>query len=358
MLGQGADEPVEQDVLLARPGRAADDDRAAGGMEPVEVGACGGRGFRRGWGQVVLGGTGDAKAVGRGAQVGQTFGIARRLHGEGAHEGQEAAGDEAELAVAGVGMARDAAVDHVDGHAGGGRVADEVRPHLVFHQDEGGGTEAGQHAADHEGQVDGEVEHDVGGADLLDGDGVGRGGVGGEDETEVRVAAAGGVHVGEGDGEFADAHGLDPDRTARGIEQGGDLGAVAAEALGEVRRVAAALAHAEEEFRHQAREHEREQRVVEQPDGRKAGRMDDERGVLHGVREDSVESGPGQAVCGGGGRLATCDGRGGLGPLGTLGFLGSLEPLGQRGRRGGEGKRELQNGAGRGLICAPWPRRK
>ena len=39
--------------------------------------------------------------------------------------------------------------------------------------------------------------------------------------------------------------------------------------------------------------------------------MDDERGVLHGVREDSVESGPGQAVCGGEGDLRLATGEGG-----------------------------------------------
>ena len=80
------------------------------------------------------------------------------------------------------------------------------------------------------------------------------------------IEAAEFVHEGEGDGEFADADGLYPDGAAGGVEEGGDVAAIAGEALEEALPVSAAAHHAQEEVRKEAGVGDGKNEIVEPPD--------------------------------------------------------------------------------------------
>ena len=216
--------------------------------------------------RTVLGGAGDFHAVGGRAEVEQAVAVAFGLHAEPADARKQVAREGAELAVALVGVGGDAAVDHDGRDAALSGEADPVGPDFVFDEHDGGRPDAVERARHDAGDVHGEVERDVGRGEPLEGEGVSGGGVAGEDEADGGIEAAEFVHEGERDGEFADADGLDPDGAAGGVEEGGDVAAVAREALEEAAPVAAAPHHAKEEVREEAGVGDGKNEIVEPPD--------------------------------------------------------------------------------------------
>ena len=112
---------------------------------------------------------------------------------------------------AGEGAVGDAAADEQDGDFAATRFAEEVGPDFGFEDDDDGGFDGVENAANAEGPVEGEIDYGVGEGHALFGEGVTGEGGGGDDERALGVGvlqAASERYAGEG---FADGDGVNPD---------------------------------------------------------------------------------------------------------------------------------------------------
>ncbi len=119
----------------------------------------------------------------------------------------------AEIALpADKGAVGDAAADEEDGDAAAAGFAEEVGPDLGFEDDDDGGFDGVENAANVESPVKREKDYGVGKGHAFFGEGVPGEGGGGDDEGALGVGvfeAAGEGDAGEG---FANGDGVDPDR--------------------------------------------------------------------------------------------------------------------------------------------------
>ena len=223
------------------------------------------RGSRgRGRGDVELDRAGDAGPVGGGAGGEEAVAVELRLDEQRVEEPQDGPEEEPEAAVAGRGTVGDAAVGEEERDAAAVQGAEEVGPELGLDEDHRADVRGAERAADAGREVEREVDADVVRTDEPLADRAAGRARRREDERRGGVAAAQLREDLPGEVRLADGDGVDPDAGLLGEAAGGP-GVVAAEALGEVRAVAAALLHAEQELRHHRRVGDREEDIVEDP---------------------------------------------------------------------------------------------
>jgi len=178
-----------------------------------------GEGGGRGQFEVVFQIAADRDFFGWGTEGADAVGVRLGLHEEGGcvAEGglQERLQEEAECAEitlpAGEGAIGNAAADEKDGDFATAGFAKEVGPDFGFEDDDGGGFDGLDDAADAEGPVEREIDYGIGEGHALFSESVTGKGGGGDDERALRVGvfqAAGEGDAGEG---FADGDGVNPD---------------------------------------------------------------------------------------------------------------------------------------------------
>ena len=173
----------------------------------------------RGQFEVVFEVAADSDFFGRGAEGVNAVGVLLGLHEEGGgvaeggpQERLEIETENAEITLpASEGAIGDAAADKEHWDVAAARFAEEVGPDFGFENDDGGGFDGVEDAANAEGPVEGEIDYCVGEGHALLGESVTGERGGGDDEGTLGIGVfqtAGEGYAGEG---FTDGDGVNPD---------------------------------------------------------------------------------------------------------------------------------------------------
>jgi len=211
-------EDEEGERLFGGDYAAGDDERAAAAagaffFEPFGEGS----GLRQF--EVVFQVAADGDFFGWGTEGADAVGVRLGLHEEGGcvAEGglQERLQEEAECAEitlpAGEGAIGNAAADEEDGDFATAGFAKEVGPDFGFEDDDGGGFDGVEDAADAEGPVEREIDYGIGEGHALFSESVTGKGGGGDDERALRVGVFQAAGEGDAGESFADGDGVNPD---------------------------------------------------------------------------------------------------------------------------------------------------
>jgi len=154
-----------------------------------------------------------------GAEGADAVGVLLRLHQEGGRLAEgglqkwlQVEAEDIEITLpAGEGAVGDAAADEEDGDVAAAGFAEKVRPDFGFEDDDDGGLNGVEDAANAEGPVEGEKDYGVGEGHALFGEGVAGEGGGGDDEGALGVGVFQAASEGDAGEGFAYGDGVNPD---------------------------------------------------------------------------------------------------------------------------------------------------
>lgn len=220
-FGEGAEDSVVFVDVVGKGwghGAGGDEDvlRGSGVQEGADV-RRDGAGFL----EVVLEVAGGDDAVWGRAKLEEAVAGGGVLGQDAVRQGEDRPEEAAEAKVAGEGGIGDAAVDEQQAAAGAFGFAEEVGPDFGFGDDDEGGTDGAQDAANGEAEVEGGVE-DAGGKSGQPGFGEGASGQGGggDKERDVREGGAQAADQREDGEDLADGDGVEPNGAGKGLVEG------------------------------------------------------------------------------------------------------------------------------------------